>query len=822
MIKNYFKTAWRNITRHRANTTINVLGLSFGICACIVIYLITKFDFSFDRFHADRNRIYRIVGEMQNSGGENFFLNSVLSNVAGFQNQIPGFESKAGFITYGGSITVPSGNEPPKNFDNHIPGSYSSTAIITWPQYFDIFSYKWLAGYPQTLNEPFKVVLSEKRAKLYFGDIPLSEMIGKTVIYDDSLRVTVSGIVKDWTEHTDFGYTDFISISTATHSFLKQKIPAADWSSLQPHGSMTFVKLDKGVTADMINKRFAAFIKDHVTIPQPGSKLTMYLQPLSNIHFTKEYRRGDDGDDFRKAYLPTLYILMGIAFFILIIAAVNFINLSTAQSIQRAKEIGVRKVLGSSKTNVIYQFLTETFMLAILAAIIAVILVNPVLALFKNYIPDGIVFHAFAPSTLIFLISIIGLTTLLAGFYPARVLASYLPVLSLKGPSFQKGREKINLRKTLIVFQFTISLLFIIAAIVIGKQLNFMNNADKGFNSDAIITVDKWGGQYDKLKLLAENVRHIAGVDKVLWQGDSPMGFGKMNGTFQYKGKENITLHPVIEEGDDGYIPFYQMKLIAGRNMIHSDSVNELVVNETLAKAVGFQNPDDAVGKELYTTDHNNEKALPIVGVVADFHQGSFHDAIEPAVIGNMIRFRHSIAIKLTGTEKNSNEVKSVLASVETEWNKIFPGSTFNYHFMNESIGFLYGQDKKTAWLVNAAMFITIFISCMGLFGLGMFTAERKTKEIGIRKVLGASITNIVTMLCKEFISPIILSIVIASPIAYYFIHKWLQDYTYRTNFSWWVFAIAGFAALLIALITISYQAIKAAIANPVKSLRTE
>src|SRR5579871_4169085 len=465
MIKNYFKIAWRNITRHKIYTVINVLGLALGICACITIYLITKFALSFDKFHHDGDRVYRIVGEMQNDKGEKDFLNSVIPDVAAFQNQIPGFEAKAWLIDYGEDVSIPDGDKPLKKFDNRIVGSYNTSTIITWPEYFDIFKYKWLIGNPQTLSKPFKVVLTESRAKKYFGNIPLDQMIGKTVIYQDSLRVSVSGIIKDWTENTDFGYTDFISISTATHSFLKQRFGTEDWSSLQPHNSLVMVKLDKRVIADEVNKKFAAFIKDRVKFKQPGTNLNMYLQPLSDIHFTKEFRRGDDGDDFRKAYMPTLYSLMGVAAFILLIAAVNFINLSTAQSIQRAKEIGVRKVLGGNKQNITFQFLAETFVLTVLATAIAVILVNPVLALFKDYIPEGIEFHFFNTTTLIFLGSIIIITTICAGFYPSRVLASYLPVLSLKGGNLRPGREKISLRKALIIFQFTISMVFIITAI---------------------------------------------------------------------------------------------------------------------------------------------------------------------------------------------------------------------------------------------------------------------------------------------------------------------------------------------------------------------
>src|SRR6266536_220625 len=822
MFRNYLKIGWRNIRRNKVYSFINVLGLAMGICACIVIYLITNYEFSFDRFHPNADRIYRIVGEVQRSGAEKEFLNSPFSDVAGFQNQIPGFEAEAGIYFYGVGVSIPNGNNPLKKFADRIEGSYVTSTVITWAQYFDIFKYKWLAGNAKVLNDPFKVVLSEKRAHQYFGDMPLSGMIGKTVIYDDSLQVSVAGIVKDWTENTDFGYTDFISVSTATHSFLKTQIHTEDWSSLSPHRSMAFVKLTKGVTADQIDKRFSSFIKEHIKLPDNSSSLSMQLQPLTDIHFTTDFHRGDDGDNFRKPYLPTLYALMGIALFILIIAAVNFINLSTAQSFQRAKEIGIRKVMGSNKKNIMFQFLTETFVLTFFAVSLSVLFVKPVLYAFSDYIPSGITFGLFNSSTILFLLIVTLLTSLLAGFYPARVLSSYLPVLSLKGSMVQKGTEKLSLRKALIVFQFAISLIFIIGAIVIGKQINFMSKADKGFNTDAIITMNNWNDHEGKLKVLANNLKQVPGIDRVLLQGNAPMGFAQNIDNYKYKGKEEITMQTSAQIGNEDFIPFYNMKLIAGRNILHSDSLNELVINETLAKTIGFRNPQDAIGKLLYGQAYPLEKAYPIVDVVADFHTGSFHEAIHPAVIENIPDRKFSIAIKLATSEKDITDVNKILSQIENQWKKIYPETPFDYSFLNQSITQLYDQEKKTEWLMNVAMSITIFISCMGLFGLGMFTAQRRTKEIGIRKVLGASVANITAMLSKGFLALIMIAIVIASPIAYYFTNQWLQDFAYRTNISWWIFLIAGTVAILIALFTVSFQAIKAAIANSVKSLRTE
>jgi len=812
MIKHYFKIAWRNIVRQKAFTAINVLGLALGLCSCLVIYLIASYEFSFDRFHPDKDRIYRVTGELLRNNGEKEFLNCPISDVAGIENDIPGFEAKAGLIYYDAKINIPGTENTTGEFHSN------SDVIITWPAFFDIFKYDWLAGNALTaLNEPNRVVLSELKARKYFGNEPLEKIIGKTIIYNDSLLLTVSGIVKDWEKHTDFPFTDFISISTAQGGFLKKEIPTQDWSSLHPHGAMAFVKLNKGVKLADINVKLDAYAKKNARPSGFGQLLSLQLQPLTAIHFTNDYYRGDDGDSFRKAHLPTLYVLLGIALFILILAAVNFINLSTAQSMQRAKEVGVRKVLGSGKRHLVFQFLAETFVLALIAIIISLLFVNPVLSLFSSFIPAGIVFDPFSSSTIIFLLALLVITTLLAGFYPAKVLSSYLPVLSLKGVA-TRGHSGAGLRKTLIVFQFTISLVFIIGTLVIGNQLKYMRSKDKGFKTDAIITVNNWRDQSGRMQVLAEKVKQLPGVEEVILQCIPPMGFGEVGYNFKYKGANEIQLEVSTKMGNEDFIPFYKMKILAGRNMAPSDSLHELVINETLSKALGLLKPTDAIGEFLYLGD----KPYPIVGVVADFHQGSFHDVMKPVVIAHMPEWESSLAISLQTKGKEIKDTKPIIASIEKEWKKLYPEAGISYSFLDESIGWLFEKDQQTAWLMNVATIITIFISCMGLFGLAMFMAQRRTKEIGIRKVLGASVLTITSMLSKDFIIQVAIAILLASPIAWLFMNKWLQDFAYRTTISWWIFALAGFIALAIALITVSFQAIRAASANPVKSLRTE
>jgi ABC-type antimicrobial peptide transport system permease subunit len=820
MFKNHLKIAWRNITRNKLYTGINVLGLSLGICACIVLWLVSSYEFSFDRFHPDKDRIYRVGSKEKTSDS---YDNDVPPPAPeAFRKEITGLEVVSTLFDYYGNpeITVPNRNQPVGKFDTRIEGRDGmSSVVIADPNWFSIFKYDWLAGNPTaSLREPYKVVLSESAAHKYFGDLPLDKIIGREIVYYDSLRVNVSGIVRDWKKNTDFPYTDFISFNTVNSSFLKETRHMNDWRLLQGMGlwywPTSFVKLSKTASPANIDAQLKKLVASHITNDSIIS-FRMQLQPLADIHFN-----GDYSDNIRKAHLPTLYAMMGIAVFILLLAAVNFINLATAQSIQRAKEIGVRKVLGSGRASLIVQFLTETGVLVLFAVGVALLLINPVLSVFHDYIPNGVRFKPFDPSILLFLLSITTITTLLAGLYPARVLAGTLPVLTLRGGGTQKGSGKWWLRKSLIVFQFCISLIFIIATLVMGNQIRFMLNTDYGFKTDAIVTVDcGWRGSTGNIKTMEEKVKQLPGIEKTVRQGDVPIGWGASSITVIYKGK-NVTEQLVtVDWGNEDFIPFYQMQMVAGRNLRHSDSLVEWVINETLARRLGFSRPEEAVGKFLYL---DKNKPIPIVGVVADFHSRSFRDPIKPIIIGNEPRGEDFLGIKLASRGRGVSNTKATLAAIEKIFKTVFPNEPFRYAFMDESIANLYETEQKTASLMQISMSVTIFISCMGLFGLSLFTATKRTKEIGIRKVLGASVTNIVSMLSKDFVVLVVLSLFIASPIAWWMMHHWLQDFAYRVPVSWWIFPVAGLGAIVIALLTVGFQAFRAALANPVESLHAE
>jgi putative ABC transport system permease protein len=822
MLKNYWRIARRFLWRNKIFTSIHILGLALGICGCLVLYLIIHYELSFDRQWADGDRIYRIVGVLHRSAGEEMFVNSPTDDVAGFETQIPGFGSKAAVFAFGGKIAVPQEGAPEKTFQNHLGDMYDHTVVITSPGYFDIFRYQWLAGNAASLDAPNHVVLTESRGRLYFGNLAPAEMIGKTVVYGDSLRVQVSGIIIDQPGNSDLAYTDYISISTAAHSFLKSDIPAENWSSLRPHRSMAFVKLSKGVTPEQINSRFAAYIKAHVYLRRTGSWIEFHLQPLGALHFTADFHRGDDGDLWRKVYPPTVYALIGVAIFILLIAAINFINLSTAQSMSRAKEIGVRKVMGSRKADIRVQFLIETLLVTLLATALAVSLVNPVLALFREYVPPGVHFRMMSPGMLTFLGGTVLITTLLAGFYPAWVMSRYSTVESLKSVVSGGSRGSLNLRRALIVFQFAVSLVFIIGTIVISKQIAYMKKSDKGFKTDNVLTLSDWQAKPQQLETYANSIRHLPGVADVLLEGVPPMGFAQNGDLYAPRPEWDALLFVSAHIGDEHYIPFYGMQLVAGRNVFHSDSLRELVINETMARQIGCKTPNAAIGRMLYGVASPDKigKPYPIVGVVKDFHVSSFHEVIPPVVIEKVNARFTGVAVKLDNADPVA--VSAVLAGMTKEWKKQFPDRAFEADFLDVTIGQLFQQEAHTAWLVNIAMGVTIFISCMGLFGLGLFSTRRRSKEISIRKVLGASVASITTLLSKDFAWLVGIAFVVAAPVAWWLSYRWLQDFAYRTGLSWWVFGLAGVGALGIALITVGWQAMRTAMANPVKFLRNE
>ncbi|HXL55297.1 MAG TPA: FtsX-like permease family protein, partial [Chitinophagaceae bacterium] len=691
------------------------------------------------------------------------------------------------FHNYYAKVTIPTGTNKTKTFDAaNEREEEASDIIINDPEYFDIFKYEWIAGDATSMKDPFHVVLTESKAKKYFGSVSPDKIIGREIIYDDSLRLFVAGIVKNYPKNSGFIFNDFISSATIQRSFLKNNFDFTNWERWN-RISQTFIKTTKGATPLQFQKQTLDLVKKNMDVGN-GVNISISLQPLSDIHFNTDYEAAYG----REVHLPTLYGLMAIAVFILLIAAINFINLSTAQSLQRAKEIGIRKVLGSGRASLVLQFLNETFIITLFAVILSLLITPPLISAFHTFIPDGVALN-FSLKTLIFILLVIIVTSLLAGLYPAKVLSSYLPVITLKGAGIQKGSGKNYLRKGLIVFQFTISLIFIIGTLIIGNQTNYVLNTDMGFTKNAIINIPgSRNYPKDKMQILAQQIKHLSGIQMISVDLGTPAEKDHWSTILKSKELGESEVGSQFQAGDENYIPLYQLKLLAGRNLLPGDTMKEYLINETLARQLGFQKPEDAIGKTISsggddgTTSH---KLLPIVGVLADFHSQSFHEPIAPTFISTSKKYSRIISVKLLTQGKQISNFKETITKIEKLWKNTYPNEKFEYKFFDETIAKFYDKEMKTGQLMNTAMAIAIFISCMGLFGLATFTAQQRTKEIGVRKVLGASVTGIVSMLSMDFLKLVLLALIIASPVAYYFMHQWLQKFAYRINISWWVFA---------------------------------
>lgn len=815
MIKNHLSVAFRNLRKHKVFSMINIAGLAIGISASIVIYLIVNFDFSFDHFEAAKERTYRVVSNFGFSG--EVYKNSGVTYPMGdaVAKEVSGVELVVPFYTWSSDTKVT------------IPGSGSNATVFRKQphivfandNYFKFLSYKWLAGSSSTaLQQPSQVVLSEQNAALYFPGIAPAQVIGKEVIFSDTIHTTVTGVVQELDEHTDFNFKTFISRSTLENTPLKSQV-SDGWNSTNG-SSQLFVRLAPGVTSSSVQKQIdALYQKYRHKEAGDNSTLDYMLQPLSDLHFNADYGTYDS----RTAHKPTLYGLLAIAAFLLLLACINFINLTTAQASQRAKEIGVRKTMGSSKKQLIFQFLGETFLLTFLATLVSVLITPLLLKVFHDFIPEGLQFSLQEqPGVLLFLVLLIPAVSLLSGFYPALVLSSYNPLLALKNQAYKNTSKSRSawLRKSLTVSQFVIAQVFIIATISVGKQINFTLTKDMGFKKDAIISLQTnfYDTSQRKKYVLMEKLKSIPAVANMSLSTNVPSTNSTWSSTMKYKdGKKEIETDVQQKFVDTAYLGLYQIKLLAGTNISYSDTPNAYVINQTFQKALGFQHPQDAIGKEI---EWSNKK-IPIVGVVADFNQKSLHEPVKPLVLGSWGNNSRTISIALN-PEKEPGDWKKAIAKMEIAWKEIYPDDDFEYAFFDESIAKYYEAEQKISSLLKWATSLAIFISCLGLLGLIIFITNQRTREIGVRKVVGATITQIITMLSKDFLWLVLIAFVIAVPITWWGSQKWLENFAYKTSIDAWIFLAGGVIMFLPALIILCARGFRAATVNPVKSLKSE
>lgn len=808
MIKNYFLTAFRSIGRNKVFSIINISGLAIGLSAAVIIFLIVQYQFNFDKFHKDRHEIYRVVTTMH-------FPDSEFPNSGTPLPLAPAIKTSIPEATIVAPFEMAGFNKIAANAVSNVLTVGPGSSIFADANYFKLFQYTWLAGNPASLNQPFNIVLTKNAARKYFQNKALPDIIGATLFYDDSIQVTVSGIVQDIKQNTDFTFDEFISYSTLANSGLRKSKSFDEWGSVSS-SSQLFIKLNKASGISKIEKEIDALFAKRNS--KNGLPCTFQLQPLNAIHFDATFGPFKSNN----ASKPTLYGLLVVAAFLLILGCINFINLSTAQSVQRAKEIGIRKTIGGTKKQLIFQFLSETLLLTITALLLSIAIMPWLLKLFSSFIPPAInMGMLLQPGIIIFIIALLIVVTLLAGFYPSLVLSSYKPVAVLKSQSNNNNKTRKSwFRVTLTAAQFIIAQFFVITTLAVSSQIHYMLNKDLGFRKDAVLTFDKPWRDTSKTRPLAllSDVQSLPGVAGVSYAGSPPATGGYSATTIKVNtGKKLVETTVEIKDAGPEYFKLYDMKLLAGRLLLQSDTIKEYLINETFANFLGFKNPADAVGKFV----ENGNSRFPIVGVLADFNPKSLRSSV-PTLVYTAQAKNYSTYHVLLKPDISGNDWKKTIAALEKKYKSYFPSETFKYVFVDDSIAAFYQDEQNTSSLLNWAAGLTIFISCLGLLGLVIYTTNQRTKEIGIRKVLGASVHQLVALLSKDFLKIVLIACIIASPLAWWAVHNWLQGFAYKTDINAWLFIAGGSIMLLIALFTLSFQTIRSALANPVKSLRTE
>jgi ABC-type antimicrobial peptide transport system permease subunit len=818
MLKNYLRTALRHLWRQRMFTALNIFGLAVSISAGWIVYRIVSYEFSYDRSFPNKENTYKVITVFNSAERQNARMGGVSAPLCqGIRKEIPGVAYVV--PVFKKSVNSIEIKEPGKIFTKEDPDGI----IATDGSYFEMLPYEWLAGSRATaLNSPDDVVLTKSRAREYFPNQQPEEVLNKTITYygwSDTVTRKVTGIVADYASPSQFTDKEFVALPR------KDFQPGA-WTNTNGSDQL-FIQLEKNAKASVVLQRINALSARKWKEFAAGSGMELKMSksyellPVQEVHFAT----GVDEYGVARASKPVMYGLAGIGFFLLLLACINYINMSAAQIPQRGKETGVRKTLGSSRRQLINQFLFETFLTGLLACLLSLVLGKAGFWVLKDIIPEGVTLYGSVTEVMLFMIALALVITFLAGMYPGWLIARLKAVSVFKNFSAgRNSRQQFSLQKALIVFQFVIALIFITSAIIVGSQLRYTLRADMGFDKDAVVLASvPWkyltDTRYkDKQFTLLNRLRNERGVENIAL-GTEPLSSGYSSSPFVYEtdGKPPVRIITYKKSADTSYLNLYRIKLLAGRNLHTSDTVSEYLINESAAKAFGFANPRDAVGKMIYQLGNPR---IPVVGVVKDFNTQDFYTPMKPLAISNDLDNLSTFNIKLNS--HNPSQWQRTLKAIEKQWYYFYPAGSFQYSFYDETLERMYTQERQIGKLIDLATLITILISCLGLFGLATLTAFQRTKEIGIRKVLGASVTGIISMLSKEYIILVFLAMLVSTPIAWWAMNKWLLGFAYKIEISGWMFASAGIMAMVIALLTVSYQSVKAAIANPVISLRSE
>lgn len=813
MFQNYLKIVLRNIAKYKGFSFINIAGLALGLACCLLISLYIRDELSFDKHHQNADRVYRVTRDWVSKEGK---VDLHLAHVAPpfgplLQNDFPDIEQTARLLQ-----TTTLFRYEDKLFNE-------TNGFVAEPTIFNIFSIPVISGNPENaLNEPFSVMMSEKMASKYFGK---ENPVGKLMRMDNEHTVKVTGIFQSFPANSHFHPEFFLSFATLNDENIYGR--EALRTNFGNNSFATYLLLPENYPSERLSSRFPAFIDKHMAsqapadAPKPSTYTHLYLQKLTDIHLHSQL----DSEIEPNGNITTVYILMAIAVFILIIAGINFMNLSTALAVKRAKEVGIRKVMGVTKSNLIAQFLSESVVFALLSLVLAIGMVHLCLPALNTFtgraLTIGYFQYWYTIPSLLMLAIMVGL---LAGSYPALYLSSFQPVSILKGKllsGVKSSKANITLRQVLVVGQFAISIILMICTGIMFNQLRYISSKSLGFDKEHMLTLpssDELDPQYEtfRTQLLANGAIKEAGRSTRVPSGrllDSQGAATVMHGDSTVPSSAILKSVGI----DYDFIPTYKIGIAAGRNFSreYSTDTTSFIVNISAARVMGFTNPGEVVGKQIQYGDRKGQ----VVGVVNDFHFESVHQNILPIIFfmpREAVSYNH-LSVKISGSN-----LKEGLAHIEQVWTKFVPQRPYEYTFLDERFGLLYEREQKQSQLFTIFSLLAIFIGCLGLFGLASFTALQRTKEIGVRKVLGASVPSIVGLLSKEFLKLVLIANLIAWPVAWYAMSQWLEDFAYKINITPLTFILSAILALLIALLTVSYQSVKAALANPVKSLRTE
>ncbi|HNJ29208.1 MAG TPA: ABC transporter permease [Ferruginibacter sp.] len=818
MIRTYFKIAWNNLRKNKVFSFINIFGLAAGLACCMLITLYIRNEVSYDKYHQHAADIYQLGTNFIREGKETKMSGTPAPVAQAMQFEYPEIEQTTRLLAlFNEDKTLLQYNEK-----NAAPQSfYETKGYIADSSFFRVFTYDFLEGNPATaLNEPRTVVLSEEIARKIFGNQPaLNKLLHISSGTNGDYDFMVTGVFRPVSKPSHIDARFFLSFKGGEIEQLANRM-ATNFANNNMF--FTYLQLKPGTDVAALQAKFPAFIDKYAgkDLKAQGFYKKQFLTKLTDIHLYS----GMNQNVTPPGSVTYLYILTSIALFTLLIACINFMNLSTARSSKRSAEVGIRKVLGAEKSALVRQFLGESVFMSLIAFVFAFALVWFLLPAF-NKLAGKELSLSFSQNTIsiIAFLALSVITGIVAGIYPAFYLSSFRPVKVLKG-RFSNSLAAVSLRKGLVVFQFVISVALIISSVVIASQMRYLRSADLGFDKDQQVVIPLRSATAKQMyPSLKNELAKLPGVTNV---GASLFNPGVFNPSDNLLYKEGQTMNDAkrtrMNWVDAGYLQTLNIKPVAGRlfsEAFPADTSFRMVLNETAIRDIGFPSAQDAVGKKVYFDYQGQQYGFEIVGVVKDFHFEDLHLPITPygyQLNSNLDNFNYMLV------HTRGADMKALLSSIGAGWHRLNPNEPFEYNFLDEEFQKNYQAEDRLAGIVGYFTMIAILICCLGLFGLAAFSAEQRVKEIGVRKVLGASVSGIVGLLSKDFLKLVFVAIVIASPLAWYIMNKWLQDFAYRVDISWWVFVVAGIGAVLIAFITIGFQAIRAATVNPVKSLRTE